>query len=63
VTYDPRAYGNIWQFEGGTWLSVTGLRSPPGDSSPAVQNRAAYVEWSRMGWWPWLADWSDCRLS
>jgi hypothetical protein len=58
ITYNPRAFGNIWQVQGSTWL----LPLPPGHYSAAVQNAAAYALWLRRGWEPWLADYRVCGL-
>lgn len=44
---------NVWQFEGMTWTTMTGLRSDPGLSSRAVQDDAAYRLFLQHGWRPW----------
>ncbi len=45
--------GGAYQFELGTWESLTGLSSPAEDSSPAVQDSAALRLYAERGWEPW----------
>ena len=60
-TLNPLANGNIWQFEYGQWTYTTGLTSPPGASSAAVQNKAAYELYLQRRWQPWQADDYWCK--
>ena len=45
--------GGAYQFELGTWTSLTGLPSPAQDYPPAVQDTAALKLYSQRGWEPW----------
>ncbi len=45
--------GGAYQFELGTWTSLTGLPSPAQDYPPAVQDAAALRLYSQRGWEPW----------
>ena len=45
--------GGAYQFELGTWTSLTGLPSPAEDYPPAVQDAAALKLYSQRGWEPW----------
>ncbi len=45
--------GGAYQFELGTWQSVTGLPSPAQDYSAAVQDSAALRLYAERGWEPW----------
>ena len=45
--------GGAYQFELGTWISLTGLPSPAEDYPPAVQDAAALKLFSQRGWEPW----------
>ena len=45
--------GGAYQFELGTWTSLTGLPSPAQDYPPAVQDAAALKLYSQRGWEPW----------
>jgi len=45
--------GGRFQFEDGTWESVTGLPGPAQDYPPAVQDAAALKLYSERGWEPW----------
>ena len=52
---DDYAVGNggAYQFELGTWTSLTGLPSPAEDYPAAVQDTAALKLYSQRGWEPW----------
>jgi hypothetical protein len=52
---DDYAVGNggAYQFELGTWTSLTGLPSPAEDYPAAVQDAAALRLYSQRGWEPW----------
>jgi hypothetical protein len=52
---DDYAVGNggAYQFELGTWTSLTGLPSPAEDYPAAVQDAAALKLYSQRGWEPW----------
>jgi hypothetical protein len=52
---DDYAVGNggAYQFELGTWTSLTGLPSPAEDYPAAVQDTAALELYSQRGWEPW----------
>ncbi len=45
--------GGAYQFELGTWTSLTGLPSPAEDYPAAVQDSAALKLYSQRGWEPW----------
>jgi len=45
--------GGAYQFENGTWSSLTGLPSPPQDYPASVQDAAALKLYSERGWEPW----------
>jgi hypothetical protein len=45
--------GGAYQFELGTWTSLTGLPSPAQDYPAAVQDAAALKLYSERGWAPW----------
>ena len=45
--------GGAYQFELGTWNSLTGLPSPAQDYPAAVQDAAALKLYSQRGWAPW----------
>ncbi len=45
--------GGAYQFEYGTWRSLTGLPDPAEDYSPAVQDAAALRLFAQRGWEPW----------
>jgi hypothetical protein len=45
--------GGAYQFELGTWTSLTGLPSPAEDYPAAVQDAAALKLYSERGWEPW----------
>jgi hypothetical protein len=45
--------GGAYQFELGTWSSLTGLPSPAEDYPAAVQDAAALKLYSQRGWEPW----------
>jgi len=45
--------GGAYQFELGTWTSLTGLPSPAEDYPAAVQDAAALKLYSQRGWEPW----------
>ena len=45
--------GGAYQFELGTWESLTGLATPAQDSPPAVQDTAALRLYAERGWEPW----------
>jgi Transglycosylase-like domain len=45
--------GGAYQFELGTWNSLTGLPSPAQDYPAAVQDAAALKLYSERGWEPW----------
>ncbi len=45
--------GGAYQFEFGTWNSLTGLPSPAQDYPAAVQDAAALKLYSQRGWAPW----------
>ena len=45
--------GGAYQFELGTWNSLTGLPSPAQDYPAAVQDAAALKLYSERGWAPW----------
>lgn len=45
--------GGRWQFENGTWESVTGLAGPAENYPPAVQDAAALKLYGERGWEPW----------
>jgi len=45
--------GGAYQFEDGTWRSVTGLPGPAEDYPPATQDAAALELYSQRGWGPW----------
>ncbi len=45
--------GGAYQFELGTWESLTGLGTPAQDSAPAVQDAAALRLYAERGWEPW----------
>jgi hypothetical protein len=45
--------GGAYQFELGTWESLTGLATPAQDSPPAVQDAAALRLYAERGWEPW----------
>jgi hypothetical protein len=45
--------GGAYQFELGTWESLTGLPTPAQDSAPAVQDAAALRLYAERGWEPW----------
>ena len=45
--------GGAYQFELGTWNSLTGLPSPAQDYPAAVQDAAALKLYSQRGWKPW----------
>jgi Transglycosylase-like domain len=45
--------GGAYQFELGTWESLTGLTSPAQAYPPAVQDAAALKLFSESGWEPW----------
>ena len=45
--------GGAYQFELGTWQSLTGLGTPAQDSAPAVQDAAALRLYAERGWEPW----------
>jgi hypothetical protein len=45
--------GGAYQFELGTWESLTGLATPAQDSPPAVQDGAALRLYAERGWEPW----------
>jgi hypothetical protein len=45
--------GGAYQFQLGTWTSLTGLPSPAQDYPPAVQDAAALKLYSQRGWEPW----------
>jgi hypothetical protein len=45
--------GGAYQFELGTWESLTGLPTPAQDSPPAVQDAAALRLYAERGWEPW----------
>ena len=53
--------GGAYQFELGTWTSLTGLPSPAQDYPPAVQDAAALKLYSQRGWEPWTTR-SVCGL-
>lgn len=44
---------NLWQFQDGTFKTVTGLDGPPGSYPRAVQDAAAYTLYLERGWQPW----------
>jgi hypothetical protein len=54
------AGGGRWQFEEGTFFSVTGLYGSAEDYSPAVQDAAALKLYSERGFEPWIADRYKC---
>ncbi len=45
--------GGAYQFELGTWQSLTGLPAPAEDYSAAVQDSAALRLFAERGWEPW----------
>ena len=45
--------GGAYQFEFGTWNSLTGLPSPAQDYPASVQDAAALKLYSERGWEPW----------
>ena len=45
--------GGAYQFENGTWSSLTGLPSPAQDYPASVQDAAALKLYSERGWEPW----------
>jgi Transglycosylase-like domain len=45
--------GGAYQFELGTWQSLTGLPSPAEDYPPSVQDAAALELYAQRGWEPW----------
>jgi hypothetical protein len=45
--------GGAYQFEQGTWESVTGLTGAPQDYPAATQDAAALKLYSERGWEPW----------
>jgi Transglycosylase-like domain len=45
--------GGAYQFETGTWNSLTGLPSPAQDYPASVQDAAALKLYSERGWEPW----------
>jgi Transglycosylase-like domain len=45
--------GGAYQFEQGTWQSLTGLPAPAQDYPPAVQDSAALRLYAERGWEPW----------
>jgi muramidase (phage lysozyme) len=45
--------GGAYQFEDGTWESVTGLAGPAENYPPAVQDAAALKLYGERGWEPW----------
>ncbi len=45
--------GGAYQFELGTWQSLTGLPSPAEDYPPSVQDAAALQLYAQRGWEPW----------
>ncbi len=47
------AGGGAYQFENGTWESVTGLPGPAENYAPATQDAAALKLYSERGWEPW----------
>jgi hypothetical protein len=59
-TLNPRADGNIWQFEFQTFRSLTGLRGSPGSYPASVQDAAAFKLWREHGW---LVDWDADRYA
>lgn len=61
-TLDPRAHGNIWQFERDQWKITTGLSGHPGSYTRAVQNHAAYMLYLQRSWQPWPNTSRACHL-
>jgi hypothetical protein len=49
--------GGAYQFEDGTWESVTGLPGSAEDYPPATQDAAALLLFSERGWEPWTTRW------
>jgi hypothetical protein len=45
--------GGAYQFELGTWRTLTGLSGPAEDYPPATQNAAALKLYAERGWEPW----------
>jgi hypothetical protein len=45
--------GGAYQFELGTWESLTGLSTPAQDAPPSVQDAAALRLFAERGWEPW----------
>jgi hypothetical protein len=45
--------GGAYQFEVGTWESLTGLSTPAQDAPPSVQDAAALRLYAERGWEPW----------
>jgi hypothetical protein len=45
--------GGAYQFELGTWQSLTGLPDPAEDYPPSVQDAAALQLYAQRGWEPW----------
>lgn len=52
--------GGRWQFEEGTFFSVTRLLGSAEDYSPAIQDAAALKLFRERGWEPWIADRYKC---
>jgi hypothetical protein len=49
--------GGAFQFEDGTWQSITGLSGSAQDYPPAVQDAAALKLYSERGFEPWTTRW------
>jgi muramidase (phage lysozyme) len=45
--------GGAYQFEDGTWQTITGLPGSAEDYSPAIQDAAALKLYAERGWEPW----------
>jgi Transglycosylase-like domain len=54
------AGGGAYQFEDGTWTSVTGLPGPAEAYSSGRQDAAALALYDARGWEPWSADYGKC---
>lgn len=50
-SYNPAGYYGAYQFDRGTWSSVSS--APYGDATPAEQDAAARALYVRRGWSPW----------
>jgi hypothetical protein len=59
---DGKYSSNVWQFQGSTFQSVTGLTGDPSSYSIAIQDAAAYKLFTERSWQPWTADYRVCGL-